>query len=54
VAETQLPTLEEAQAAVLAAVDRFESDLGFTAPELWGMRIAQLRERIQDAFEDDG
>jgi hypothetical protein len=38
---------------VLAAVDKFETDLGFTAPELIPMRIGQLREMIRDVFEPD-
>jgi hypothetical protein len=35
----------------LAAVDKFESYLGFTAPELIGMRIEQLRGMVSDVFE---
>lgn len=39
--------------AVLAAIDKFESDLGFTAPELTGMRIEQLRGMVRGVFEPD-
>jgi hypothetical protein len=39
---------------VLAAIDKFESDLGFTAPELIPMRIGQLREMVRDVFEATG
>jgi hypothetical protein len=35
------------------AVDRFEKSLGFTAPELIGMRIGLLREEILEALEDE-
>jgi hypothetical protein len=38
---------------VLAAIGKFESDLGFTAPELTGMRIDQLRGMVRGIFEDD-
>lgn len=37
--------------AVLAAIGKFEADLGFTAPELTGMRIDQLRGRVGEIFE---
>jgi hypothetical protein len=40
-------------AAVLAAIDKFEAGLGFTAPELTGMRIGELRDRVRDVFEPD-
>lgn len=33
------------------AVDKFEYDLGFTAPELLGMRIGQLRQRLAGIAE---
>lgn len=38
------------------AITKFERDLGFTAPELTGMRIQQLRERIDALIDepDDG
>lgn len=36
---------------VLAAIDKFESDLGFTAPEMIPMRIGLLREMVRDVFE---
>jgi hypothetical protein len=39
------------RAEVLGHVDRFERDLGFTAPELTGMRITLLRESIEDSFD---
>lgn len=39
---------------VMRALDKFESDLGFTAPELWPMRVQLLREAIEQAWEDDG
>jgi hypothetical protein len=35
----------------LAVIDRLEADLGFTAPELYGMRFNQAREAIASAFE---
>lgn len=38
--------------AVMAALDRFQRNLAFTAPELTGMRIRQLREEIASAFDD--
>jgi hypothetical protein len=44
-----MPDLES---RLMEAVDKFEMDLGFTAPELTGMRIEQLRERIRTALED--
>ena len=34
--------------AAQAAVDKFEYDMGFTAPELVPMRMSQLRARIAD------
>jgi hypothetical protein len=37
---------------VLAAVDRFRERLSFTAPDLFPMRIAQLREEILGIFGD--
>lgn len=52
--EQSAALLEQAKAAALAAVDRFEADLGFTAPELHPMRIGLLREQILDAFEGIG
>ena len=36
---------------VLAAIDRFEAQLGFTAPELWGDRIDELRSHVRGIFE---
>jgi hypothetical protein len=46
--------VSDLKAEVLAAVDRFERNLGFTAPELIGMRIDELRGQIKGAFEEDG
>jgi len=48
-----LATPPGAKERVLAAVDRFERDLGFTAPELTGMRVSLLREAVEDAFADE-
>lgn len=40
-----------------AALAKYERDMAFTAPELWSMRMKQLRERLSDliyqADEDD-
>jgi hypothetical protein len=44
-------TLEQ---RLIEAVDRFEKSLAFSAPELIGMRIEQMREQIRDALEDEG
>ncbi len=44
-------TITDHQADVLAAIDKFESDLGFTAPELTGMRIDELRGMVRGIFE---
>ena len=37
---------------VIAAIDKFERDLGFTAPELTSMRIEQLRGTVRSIFEE--
>lgn len=44
--------IAEIRREALAAVDKFERDLGFTAPELWPMRIQQLRAGIEGAFTE--
>jgi hypothetical protein len=47
----ELRVAREAYSAVVQAVDKFERDLGFTAPELWPMRLRLLREAIEDAYD---
>jgi hypothetical protein len=47
------PDLATVRADVMRALEKFERDLGFTAPELWGMRVQLLREAIEDAFEPE-
>jgi hypothetical protein len=37
---------------IIKAIDRFESNLGFTAPELIGMRIEELRSQVRGIFEE--
>jgi hypothetical protein len=51
----ELRAAREAHSRIIRALDKFERDLAFTAPELTGMRIGLLREAIEDAFqpEDD-
>jgi hypothetical protein len=44
--------MSEIRDEILAAIDRFERDLGFTAPELIGMRIDELRGMVRGAFEE--
>jgi hypothetical protein len=51
--ENELRAAREARDLCLRAVDKFERDLGFTAPELVPMRIRLLREGIEGAFEPD-
>jgi hypothetical protein len=55
VTESAQPQADEtpasAKADVLAAIDRFEHNLGFTAPELIRDRIGQLREQVHGIFE---
>jgi hypothetical protein len=47
--------LDVIRAQVHRAVDRYSDDIGFTAPELHAMRLQQLHERIDAAFDpDDG
>lgn len=36
---------------VLAAVEKFKENLGFTEPELVAMRAQELLDAIEDAFE---
>lgn len=43
--------LDRIKGEVLDAIETFDKNLGFTAPELWGMRLKQLREAVEDAFE---
>jgi hypothetical protein len=54
-AAAELRAAREVRDRILRALDKFERDLAFTAPELTGMRIGLLREAIEDAFqpEDD-
>ena len=38
---------------VLKSLDRFERDLGFTAPELWVARVRELRAEIESAWDKE-
>lgn len=44
--------LARVRADVPRALDRFETNLAYTAPELWHTRVAELREEIEYALED--
>ena len=39
--------------AVIEAIGKFEYDLAFTAPELFPMRIRQLKDRLADLLDGD-
>lgn len=43
---------EELEKALLDAVDTFEKDMAFTAPEMTFMRVNQLKERILDIMDE--
>lgn len=56
IAATELPapvTLTALAEAADAAIARFEYNLGFTAPELYGERIKELRSQVRGIFEPE-
>jgi hypothetical protein len=44
-------TAQALSTEVLTAIGKFERDLGFTAPEMFPVRIAQLRAMVRGIFE---